>query len=129
IYFWHRFVTALSEGRYDKISFFSCAATLALVVYAHPFVALFAFPLCTGYMVCFAYDKRLPLFSFWSIGWMLVLAIILSAPYWYTAYMSRPLVDYKTAIMDGYNVVDNLRWDFSFWKLGLFVGLFLATLL
>ena len=73
---------------------------IALLVYSHPFTAMFFYPLFIAVMLAMGFDldkkSRLP-FLLAGAG-SLACATVFSSPYWFSAFILKNYVDYNPAV-------------------------------
>ena len=100
------------------IYFVFCSLLMAILVYTHPFTAMFFFSFCfLIYAFSFFYTERAKaksavLFVFFAI----FAGISLSAPYWLTAFLMKQYVNYKVALTNGLETKNHLLYISQFFS-------------
>lgn len=75
------------------------SVTLAFMVYSHPFVSMFFYPLFIAIMIAMGLEmeKRKAVRLFLTGAAAIVFAVIISSPYWLTAFQMKQYVEYHNA--------------------------------
>lgn len=101
---------SLKNNRREILFFIISSILMTILVYTHPFTAMFAFPVFLLYSLSPALEKdfrQTPQF-FIFILLAIFAATALSAPYWLSAFLMKNYVNYKAALSNELQTQDHL---------------------
>jgi len=100
LYFLIRMRDSIDAGRSIVYDFIVSGILASLLVYTHPFTAMFFYPIFVLFSFLFSIDagsKNAIRFSCLAVL-LLLMGASLSAPYWFNAAMMKDYVNYKSAL-------------------------------
>ncbi len=84
--------------------------TLAAMVYSHPFTSMFFYPLfCViSLSLCLEMEKRCRVIFLSAVAVAMTFAVVLSSPYWLTAFQMKQYINYASAVTGVYSAADHV---------------------